>query len=76
MDIEMALKSRGYGLDLDHVKLSLGIFFILICLTESLLHQLSGSTFIFVKSTHQKIANLALRLILAAGMGSIESFVV
>ena len=27
MNIEMALKSRSYILDLDHVKLSLGIFF-------------------------------------------------
>ena len=28
-NIEMALKSRSYTVDLDHVKLSLGIFFIL-----------------------------------------------
>ena len=41
---------------------------------ESLLHQLLGSTFIFVKNTHQKAANSALQLILAAGMGYIESF--
>ena len=41
---------------------------------ESWLHQLSGSTLIFVKNTAQKAANLALRLILAAGMGYIESF--
>ena len=27
MNIEMALKSRSYILDLDHVKLSLGVFF-------------------------------------------------
>ena len=73
MNIEMALKSRSYILDLDHVKLSLGIFFLLGCLMESLLHQLSGYTFIFVKNTHQKAANLMFRLILPAGMGSIQS---
>ena len=54
MKIEMALKSRSYILDLDHVKMSMGIFFLLGCLMESLLHQLSGYTFIFVKNTHQK----------------------
>ena len=75
-NIYMALKSRRYIFDLDHLKLSLGIFFILSYLTESLLHQFSGSTFIFVKNTNRKVTNLALRLILAAGMGSIESFVV
>ena len=41
---------------------------------ESYLHQLSGSTFIFFKNTHQKTANLTLLLILAAGMVYIESF--
>ena len=54
MNIEMALKSRSYILDLDLVKLSLGIFFFLSWLIESIFHQLSGSTFIFVKKTHQK----------------------
>ena len=63
MNIEMALKSRSYIFDLDHVKLSLGIFFFLSCLIESIFYQLSGSTFIFVKSTHQKAANLVLCLI-------------
>ena len=58
MNIEMALKSRSYILDLDHVKSSLGIFFFLSCLIESIFHQHSGSTFIFVKNTHQKAANL------------------
>ena len=57
---------------LDHVKLSLRIFFILSCLMESKLHYLSGSTFVFVKNTHQK-ANLAMRLISAAKLGQIES---
>ena len=54
MNIEMALKSRSYILDLDHVKLSLGIFFFLSCLIESIFHQLSGSTFIFVKKHSPK----------------------
>ena len=62
MNIEMALKSRSYILDLDHVKLSLGILFFLSCLIESIFHQLSGPTFIFVKNTQQKttrrLANL------------------
>ena len=63
MNIEMALKSRSYIFDLDLVKLSLGIFFFLSCLIESIFHQLSGSTFIFVKNTHQKAANLMFGLI-------------
>ena len=70
MNIEMALKSRSYILDLDHVKLSLGIFFFLSCLIESIFHQLSGSTFIFVKNTDQKAANLTFCLILPAAMVS------
>ena len=57
MNIEMALKSRSYILDLDHVKMSLGIFFFLSCLIESIFHQLLGPTFIFVKNTHQITAN-------------------
>ena len=56
------------------MKLSCGIFFILSCLMERLLHQRLRSTFILVKNTHQKAANLALQIILAAGMGYIESF--
>ena len=64
MNIEMALKSGGYILDLDRVKLSLEIFFFLSCLMESFFYQLSGSSFIFVKNTHQKAANLMFRLIL------------
>ena len=64
MNIEMVLKSRSYILDLDRVKLSLGIFFFLNCLMESFFYQLSGSTFIFVKNTHQKAANLMFRQIL------------
>ena len=63
MNIEMALKSRSYILDLDNVKLSLGTFFLLSCLIESIFHQLSGSTIIFVKNTDQKAANLTFCLI-------------
>ena len=55
MNIEMALKSRSYILDLDHVKLSLGIFFLLGFLMESFLHELSGYTLIFVKNTNPQI---------------------
>ena len=73
-NIYMALKSRSYIFYLDYVKLSLGIFFILSCLMESKFHHLSGSTFIFVKNTHLKFANLALRLVLAAKLDYIESF--
>ena len=63
MNIEMALKSRSYILDLDHVKLYFEIFFFLSCLIESFSPQLSGSTFIFVKNTHQKAPNLTFCLI-------------
>ena len=61
MNIEMALKSRSYILDLDCVKLSLGIFFFLSCLMESFFLQAYR---IFVKNTHQKAVNLMFRLIL------------
>ena len=64
MNIEKALKSRSYILDLDCVELSLEIFFFLSCLLESFFYQLSGSTIIFVKNTHQKAANLMFGLIL------------
>ena len=63
MNIEMALKSGSYILDLNHVKSSLGIFFLLSCLIEMIFHQLSGSTFIFVKNTHRKAGNLMFFLI-------------
>ena len=63
MNIEMALKSISYILDLDCVKLSLAFFF-LRCFIESFFHQLSGPAFIFVKNTHQKAANLMFCLIL------------
>ena len=63
MNIERALKSGSYILDLDNIKSSLGIFFFLSCLIESIFHQLSGSTFIFFKNTHRKAANLFIFLI-------------
>ena len=55
----MVLKLRSYILDLVHLKLSLDIFFLLSCLMESLLQQLSGK-----KNTQQKAANLMFCLIL------------
>ena len=63
MNIEKALKSRSYILDLVNVKLSLGIFFFLSCLIDSIFHHLSGTTFFKVKNTHQKGANLTFCLI-------------
>ena len=72
MNIQMALKSRSFILDLDHMKPSLVIFFFLSGLMESFLHQLSVSTFIFVKNTHQKSANLMFCLILPVAKGSIQ----
>ena len=72
MNIQMALKLRSYILDLDHVKLSLEIFFFLSCLIEKISHQISGSTFIFVKNTHQKFANLMFVQILPVAKGSIQ----
>ena len=59
MNIEMALKSRSYILDLDRIKLSFWIFFFLSCLMESFF-----TSFIFVKNTHQKAVNLMFHLIL------------
>ena len=70
MNIEMALKSRSYILDPDCVKLSLRIFFFLSCLMEIFFHQLLGSTFILVKNTHQKAANLMFGLILPVALTS------
>ena len=63
MNIKMALKSRSYTLDLGRFKLSLGIFFSELFNGEFFC-QLSGSTFIVVKNTHQKAANLMFGLIL------------
>ena len=64
MNIEMALKSRNYILDLDHVNLSLAIFFFLRCVMESFFTSFQDRPLFFVKNTHQKNANLLFRLIL------------
>ena len=68
INIEISLKSRSYILDLDSVKLSLGIFFFLSCLMEIFFHHLSGSKFISVKNTHQKATNLMFGLILPVAL--------
>ena len=73
MNIEMALKSGSYILDLDHVKSSLGIFFFLSCLTKSIFHQLSGSSFIFVKNTHQKAKKIMFFLISPVAKTHVQS---
>ena len=52
-NIEMSLKSISYILDLDHGKLSLGVFFSLSCLIEFFLLAFRIYLF-FVKNTHQK----------------------
>ena len=57
MNIEIVLKSRSYILDIDHGKLSMGLFFFSELFNKDFFHQLLGSTFIFVKNTHQKAAN-------------------
>ena len=60
MKIEMTLKSKSYILDLNHVKLSLRIFFLLGCLLVG---------FIFVKNTNTKKAvNLTFCQILPVAM--------
>ena len=59
--------------DLDHVKLSLEIFFIM-SLNGKLITTAFRIYLFFVKNTHQKASNLALQLILDAGMGYIDSF--
>ena len=69
----MSLQSRSYIFYLDHVRLSLEMFFNLRFVMESKFHQLLGPTFTFVKNTPQNATNLALRLILAAELGYIES---
>jgi hypothetical protein len=42
--------------------------FFLSCLIESIIHQLSGSTIIFVKNKHQKAANFMFGLILPVAL--------
>ena len=62
MNIEKALKPRSFILDLDRVKLLLGIFFFSE-LFNGEFFLLSGSTLVFVKNT-PKAANLMFCLIL------------
>ena len=54
MNIEMALKSRIYILDLDRVKLSLGIFFFLSCLIKSFFSPAFRIYLYFLSKTHTK----------------------
>ena len=54
MNIETALKLGSY------ILMSLGILFFLSCLMDNFFHQLSGSTYIFVKNTHKKSEILGL----------------
>ena len=61
----ISLKFRSYHFDLDHDQLSLGFFFVPICLIE-------GS--IVVQKNYQKATNLPLQWILAAKMSYIKSF--
>ena len=58
MNIKIALKSRSYFLDLDHVKMSLGLFFFSELFNREFFHRLSGYTLIFVKNTHLNAAYL------------------
>ena len=51
MNIKMAIKSRSYILDLDRVKLSLGIFFFLNCLMESFFTSFQDLP-LFLSKTH------------------------
>ena len=62
INIKMSLKSRSYILDLDHVVL--GNFLFSELFNGEFFYQLSGSTFIFVKNSHKKTANLVFHLIL------------
>ena len=70
MNIDMALKSRSYILDLDRVRLTFGIFFFLSCLMERFfLPAFRIYLFFVVKNTHQKAANLMFCLILPVAKG-------
>ena len=53
MNIDMALKSRSYILDLDCIKLSLEIFFFLSCLMESFFTSFQDLPS-FLSETHNK----------------------
>ena len=71
MNIEMALKSKSIFLILIVTGCPLDFFF-LRCLMERFFYQLSGSTFIFVKNTHPKAANLMFRLILPVAKAGVH----
>ena len=66
MDIKMVLKSRTYIFYLDGVKLSLGIHSKLF--NGEHYTSFQDLALFFAKSKHQKVTNLALRLILAVGI--------
>ena len=70
MNIEMALKTRSYFLDLDRIKLSLGIFF-LSCSMESFFYQLSGYTFIFCQKNTPKSGKFYVSPNFTCGKGSL-----
>ena len=55
---------KSYIIDLDHLKVSSGIFFFLSCLMESFFSPAFRTYFLFVKNTLQKAANLMFGLIL------------
>ena len=66
MNIEMALKSKTHILDLDNVKLSLGIFFTGLFNGELITPAFSIYIYFDQKHTPKKAANLMFRLILPA----------
>ena len=53
-NIKIALKSRSYILNLGHVKLSLGIFFFLSCLTKGLYTSFQDLPFFWSKTHTRK----------------------
>ena len=64
MNIEMALKSSSYILDLDRVKLSLGTFFFSVLFNGEFFSPAFMIYLSFDKNTHQKAVNLMFCLIL------------
>ena len=70
MNIEMALKSRSYILDLDRVKMSL-VNFSSGLFNGEIFYQLSGSTFIFVKKHTPKSRKFNVLHTFTCGKGSL-----
>ena len=68
MNIEISLKSRSHIPDLDHVKLSLGIFIFLGCLMQSFFTSFQDLPLVFVKNTHPNAANLTFGLTLPVAL--------